>query len=135
MSLFDDFFRDPITSSITFPPLRTVRAPNIPLNLKKLEDKYLVELEAAGYSTDDISIELDGDHLVIAGSEKGSNEADGEYLVKEFWQSNFTRRVKLPKDIDTESISAEMNGGILNVAIPRLEDAKSNRRQIPITTT
>ncbi|MCB0436717.1 MAG: Hsp20/alpha crystallin family protein, partial [Mangrovimonas sp.] len=49
---------------------------------------------------------------------------EANFTRREFGYSNFRRSFTLPETVDTDKISATYKDGILNVMIPKLEEAK-----------
>ena len=62
----------------------------------------------------------------VVDDKKIENELkEGErFTSREFSYQSFSRSFTLPKTVDGEKISATYNNGILNVRIPKLEEAK-----------
>ncbi|KAI6230888.1 Small HSP21-like protein [Aphelenchoides fujianensis] len=79
-----------------------------------------------GFRPEELSVELDGDRLVLAG--RHAEERDGESVER-----HFRRVVRLPPHSDAARITCELDdGGFLNVAVPRLEPVEPPKKSIPI---
>jgi HSP20 family protein len=106
------------------------------VNVKETEDDYLIEVAAPGMKKDDFKINLDNDRLTIS-SEKEDEDADNEddYTRREFCYQSFQRSFNLPERlVDTEKIKAEYKNGVLNVTLPKREEAKPKpAREIKIS--
>jgi HSP20 family protein len=103
-----------------------------------IEDKSLYEIHvsAPGFTKENFKIEVEQNVLSISGeykTENTENNADRKYTRKEFSYGSFKRSWSLPENIDTESIKASYENGILNVAIPkRIEEPVKTTREIKI---
>ena len=82
-------------------------------------DSYSLEMELPGRNENDVSIELDHNNLTIASvNEDKKTEKENKntkYVLKERKNFNFKRSFTLPKDVDTDSISANFKNGVLTV--------------------
>ena len=111
--LFDNFWRSVGLPSGTF---------NVPsVDIYSQDDKHMViEMQAAGYDTDDIELNVRNGILEIRGQKTDKEEQkDGKrsYVVRES-QASFARRVALPEGADADNISAELDKGLLKIVVP-----------------
>ena len=124
-SVFDRFFEGDLFdwSNRNF-SLTNTTLPSV--NIKEDSEWYQVELAAPGFDKGDFKLQVDGDTLTISSEKKVENETkDGERFTKrEFSYQSFTRSFTLPQVADSEQISANYEKGILNVRIPKKEEAK-----------
>ncbi len=98
---------------------------NIPaVNIKETDASFGIELAAPGKTKDDFNIEIDHNVLTISSETKSENEeTQGKYTRKEFNYSSFRRAFTLPETVNTENINATYENGVLNVALPKKEEA------------
>lgn len=97
------------------------------VNIKETEDSFSVEVAAPGKSKEDFNIELDNDVLTISSEDRKENETTeekGRFTRKEFSYSTFKRAFSLPDSVDNTKISASYNNGVLEIALPKKEEAK-----------
>lgn len=80
------------------------------------DNHMVVEMQAPGFDTDDIEMNVRNNVLEIRG-EKREKEGKRSYLVRER-NASFARRVVLPEGADAENISAELDKGLLKVTVP-----------------
>jgi HSP20 family protein len=93
--------------------------------------RAIVKAELAGVDIDEVSLEIRGRQLIIAG-ERSAQEASGRlYQQIEIAHGPFRRVVELGADVDAERATATYEDGILRIEIPLLEQADEARR-IPI---
>ncbi len=96
------------------------------VNVVESEDAFLIEVAAPGYKKEDFNIELDDDVLVLSTEiEKEKELKEGEKFTKrEFSYQSFKRSFNLPELVEKDQINAKYENGILNVSIPKKEEAK-----------
>ena len=93
--------------------------------------RAIVKVAIAGIDPDDVSLEIRGRQLVIAG-ERRAQEAEGRlYQQIEIAHGPFKRVIELGADVDAESASATYDDGVLRIEIPLAQQDDSARR-IPI---
>lgn len=98
---------------------------NVPaVNIKETDTSFGIELAAPGKTKEDFNIEIDHNVLTISSEEKSEKEAtQGKYTRKEFNYSSFRRAFTLPETVNTDSINATYENGVLHVALPKNEEA------------
>ena len=100
---------------------------NVPaVNMKEDDTHFEIELAAPGKIKADFSIEIDHQVLTISSENKSETEekdAKGNYTRREFSYSSFRRSFTLPESVNSESIKAVYENGILNVTLPKKEEA------------
>jgi len=96
------------------------------VNIKENTDEFLVEVAAPGLKKIDFNIEVENDTLTISSEKQLENEEkEGERVTKrEFSYQSFTRSFSLPVLVERENITAKYEDGILNITIPKKEEAK-----------
>jgi len=100
-------------------------------DIYETKDDFVFKVELPGISREDIKVELTGDNLSIKGERKEEKEVKREeYHRFERYCGSFTRSFRLPKNADGQNMKAAMKEGILELRIPKLEEAKT--KAIPI---
>ena len=96
------------------------------VNIKENLDEFTVEVAVPGFDKEDFNIEVENDTLTISSEKKIENEErEGERITKrEFSYQSFTRSFSLPVLVEREKIKAKYENGILNIIIPKKEEAK-----------
>lgn len=124
-SMFDRFFEGDLFdwSNRNF-SLTNTTLPSV--NIKENADAFKVEVAAPGFEKSDFKLELNHDLLTIYSEKKIENETkEGEQFTKrEFSYQSFSRSFTLPNTADGERIQASYDNGILNITIPKKEEAK-----------
>ena len=95
------------------------------VNVKENDDQFEIEVAAPGLEKKDFNIEINNDVLQISSEKKLENEEqDEKYTRREFSYQSFCRSFTLPNTVDSEKIKAQYKDGILNITIPKKEEAK-----------
>lgn len=95
------------------------------INITEDRDKYYVRAELPGIEGDDIKVEVTGRDLRIAGERKIQSEGDNaKYHRREREAGKFSRVIRLPGDIEADSIDAQMVNGLLTVRMDKSAMAK-----------
>lgn len=96
------------------------------------EDAILVRCDMPGVALDQVDIRLDNTELEITGTQ-ASGKPDGvDRLAGEFDTGVFRRKFTIPQLIDRDHIRARLHNGVLDIELPKAEQAKP--RKIEITT-
>lgn len=96
------------------------------VNVKENDTSFELELAVPGKAKDDFNIEIDRNVLTISSEFKNENEEmddEGRYTLKEFSYSSFRRSFTLPETVNSENINASYENGVLNVTLPKKEEA------------
>ena len=89
-----------------------------PYNIEKLgEDEYRITMAVAGFSEDDLHIELKQNTLTIAGKKSERAESAGEVLHQGIASRAFERRFQLADFVEVRGASLE--NGLLHVTLKR----------------
>jgi len=123
---FDKFFDDAFRGSFpdfhkTFgiDPFSKAAYPKV--NVISHDDQIEIQAEIAGYTKDDISVEVEEDILSIVGKASQATEQTDKsvYLLRELKRSAFSRSFRLSDNLDAEKIDATFKDGLLTLVIPR----------------
>ena len=123
-SLFEDFFK-PWSQWFDDGGFSS-RVMNVPaVNITENADHYNVSLAAPGLKKEDFKIDIDGNMLTISSEkEERKEQKEEKYTRKEYSYSSFSRSFTLPEDVKQEAIDARYQDGVLNLTLPRKEEAK-----------
>ncbi len=118
LSLFEDIFSDDFD---LFSKVSTVPA----VNIKETNDAYVIEMAAPGLKKSDFDIEFDNGILTISSKKEDEKvEENVNYTKREFSYSEFKRSFTLPDTAEVDKIEAKYKDGILEIVIPKKEEAK-----------
>jgi HSP20 family protein len=132
MTMFFDPFRelDRVASSL----LDQRQSPRLmPMDLFRDGDHYVLTADLPGVDPGSVDVDVDGQLLTIRAERSARTEDGVQWLARERGAGSYLRQLTLGKDIDTESISAHYENGVLSVMIPVAEKAKP--RKISVATS
>lgn len=92
-------------------------------NIIENENNFELSLAVPGLEKDDIKIDLE-DNLLTISAEKEVKTENVNFSRKEFAYHSFSRSFTLPKTVEVDKIKADYKNGILNIIIPKIEEAK-----------
>jgi len=92
-----------------------------------------VRAELPGMKKEDIDISLHNGMLSISGERKHEDESkEGENYRSERFFGRFNRSVALPTKVDLSKVKASYKDGVLQVKLPKAEDAKPKQIQVNV---
>jgi HSP20 family protein len=103
------------------------------LDVAETKSELVVKAEAPGMDPKDIDISLSDGVLTIKGEkrqEKEEKEADYHLIERSY--GSFTRSVQLPREVQSDKISASYKNGILKITLPKSEEAKKKEIKIKV---
>ncbi|WP_424494514.1 Hsp20/alpha crystallin family protein [Salinimicrobium sp. GXAS 041] len=130
-SVFDDMFKTDWLGGTT--NVNSIGTSIPAVNIQETDDNFLVAVAVPGKTKEDFNIELDNDVLTISSEVKKENEVsenNGKFTRKEFSYSSFKRAFSLPDTVDGEKISAAYNNGVLEINLPKKEEAKVQAKRM-----
>jgi HSP20 family protein len=102
-----------------------------PVDIYERQDGLVIRAEIPGVNKDEIDIRLENNILTLHGErrrEEGFDETAAHRLERVF--GTFTRSFSLPTSVDSGKISAAYRDGVLEITLPKAEEAKPKRIQI-----
>jgi len=110
--LFDDIWQGPSGLS------RVFRTPSLDIYSTD-DDHMVVEMQTPGFNEKDIDISVRNGVLEVRAETSSSEQSDKKrhYVMRES-HTSFARRVVLPEGADADSVSAELDDGILKITVP-----------------
>ncbi len=133
---FEDFFRRPFSSMPSW--LSRVRMPEVEelvpsVDILKEGDDILVKAELPGMKKEDIDVSLTKDTITISGEKKKEEKIEKkDYYSLERSYGSFKRSFSLPSEVQTEKASAKFKDGVLEIRIPKTEEAKKKEKKVMI---
>jgi HSP20 family protein len=99
-----------------------------PVDVWETETELVLAFELPGIPEDEISVELEDNVLTVSGERERSQEHSGDRFYRfERRFGQFQRSVTLPVGVDESKIAADYNDGVLEVRVPKPEEAKPRR--------
>jgi HSP20 family protein len=97
------------------------------------KDDIVVKAELPGMEKDNIEVNISDHHLTIKGEKKKEEEIKEEdYYRSERSYGSFVRSLELPKDIQTDKVKAAFKNGILEIRMPKTEEAKKKEIKVKV---
>jgi len=108
------------------------KAFGLALDVNENDDAYTVTTNLPGVNLDDISVNIH-DNVLTVNADINATEYDENtrVLIQERRTGKFSRNLRFPTAVDGNAIEASFDNGVLNIVIPKAEEAKP--RQIPVT--
>ena len=101
------------------------------LDISERKDAYLVTVELPGVKADDLQITLEDGLLTIQGERHVANDASEQQFHRvERRYGAFRRSITLPAHVMAEGIEASAEDGVLQILVPKMEEAKPKRIQV-----
>lgn len=126
-------------------PLSLIRAPFWGKGLAELhevspsvdiyEDKSELVLKAdlPGVKKEDIKVDISDDFLTITGEKRKEEKVEREHYYRfERTHGAFCRRFELPEGTETDKVKAHFEDGVLEIRIPKSEEAVKKSKRISI---
>jgi len=132
----DDMWRRPFPSLLgrdRWLPIRplSLRMPSIDVYEEK--DSVVVKAELPGMTKEDIEVNLAGENLTIKGEKKEDKDVkEDNYYRRERSYGSFLRTVALPSEVKSDEIKASFKDGVLEIRMPKTEDAKKKSVSVKI---
>lgn len=107
--------------------------PQIRMDVKEADGKYLVNAEIPGVSKDDIHVIIDGNRVSISAEAKQEKEAkEGERVIRcERSYGMASRSFSLADEVDESKVQAKYSNGVLELTLPKKPGAA--RKEIPVS--
>ena len=103
-----------------------------PVDVAETQEKIIVRAEVPGLRQEDIQIEFENGLLTIRGERKLEKSEGMTWHRVERVYGNFSRSFTLPRTVDPEKIAATYREGILEIDVPKKEEAKPKNIRIAV---
>ena len=99
-----------------------------PVDVHETEDEYLVKVDLPGVKSEDMNIEVNDSVLSLSGS-RVVDETGAAQLVERPY-GTFARTLTLPQGVNSDSIEAGYQDGVLELRIPKPAEQKPKKIMI-----
>lgn len=128
--LFDEFLNRSIGDFIGSDGLTNQPA----VNILETATSFELEFAAPGFEKQDFSLNVEQDYLTVnAQRENKQEETNERYTRREFRFDSFKRSFKLPATVNQDAVSAVYKNGVLQVTLPKKEEATTPVKTIAIS--
>ena len=98
------------------------------LDISERKDAYVVTVEVPGVKPEEIDITLEDGLLTIQGERRFTQESsDQQFHRVERRYGSFRRSITLPSQVQADQIEASFDNGVLEVVVPKAEEAKPKK--------
>ncbi len=110
-----------------------MEAPAPVIDLFEDKNEIVIKAELPGMEKDNIEVNLTDSTLTIKGEKKKQEEVKEEnYYRSERAYGSFVRTLELPKDVHADKVKASFKNGILEVRLPKTEEAKTKEIKVKV---
>ena len=99
------------------------------VDIYESDEAITVLADVPGCAPDDFEINLEDSRLTIL-AETGGLEERWKPAYREYREGHFLREFRLGKKIDQSNISAHLTNGVLELHLPKREEAKTKKIEI-----
>jgi HSP20 family protein len=101
------------------------------LDISERKDAYLVTVEVPGVEPEDLDITMEDGLLTIKGERQFTSESSEQQFHRvERRYGAFRRSITLPAQVQADQIEATFDNGVLQIVVPKAEEAKPKRIQV-----
>ncbi len=103
------------------------------LDVHETKDELLIKADLPGINRDDVHITLEDGTLRIEAEKKEEKTEDGEtWYMKERSFGKYSRLIEMPFRVASEKISATLDKGVLEIKLPKAEEAKPKQIEVKV---
>ena len=104
------------------------------VDIYETNDSFVVSADLPGLNKDEIQIDLKDNTLTLKGEKKFEEKVSKDnYIRVERAYGSFVRSFTLPQNADPEKIKAKYKEGILEITIPKKEEAKPKQIKVELS--
>ena len=104
------------------------------VNVYEYQDRIGIIAEIPGLKKKQLNIEVEEGVLTISGDKHGIEEQEGATVLRrELKASSFKRSFELGEQLDSDSINANFNDGILSISIDKKEPEIPKKKFVKIS--
>ncbi len=123
-------FGDDLWSS--FPRWEEITETPSGMDIYETDDSVVVEAQVPGIKEENLEVTLEGNILTIKAEQTETEEEKKKKKTvhKATRQTSFTYSTSLPRVVDAEKASAEIENGVVKVTIPKTEAEKPRKLEV-----
>lgn len=101
------------------------------VDIMETDDDFILRVELPGVEKDDVQVNIDNRIMTIKGEKKNETE-DRKIHRSECIYGSFVRNFTLPQDVEIDKVEAAYKNGILNLTLPKMEQAKPKQIAVKV---
>ncbi len=134
---FEDMFRRPFSmlNQPWWPPRRVFEhmEPTPSVDIFEEGSDIVVKAELPGMNKEDVSVDLTDHMLTISGENKQEEKVEDKNFYRlERSYGSFVRSFEIPTDVKSDQVKAKFHDGVLEVRMPKTEEAKKKAQKVPV---
>ena len=103
------------------------------LDVHETKDELVIKADLPGTVRDDLHITLEEGTLRIEAEKKEEKTEDGKtWYMRERHFGKYSRLIELPFRVAAEKISATLDKGVLEIKLPKAEEAKPRQIEVKV---
>ena len=109
-----------------------------PVDVHETPEMFVVSLDIPGVNEKDVKVDVHNGRLTVSGerrTQQSGKSEDGLFRRFEKSYGTFTRSFQLPQNVKEDKIEARQANGVLEILIPKAEEAKPRSIQIGKSTS
>lgn len=110
--LLDNFFKDGVVSFFDLGRKES----SYPYDLYENDTDVVLEIPLAGYSKEDVAVEVKNDTLSV-NIKKSESKDNSRYFSKKIKKSNLSLSLPLGSSVDNDKITASLKNGLLKISM------------------
>ena len=103
-----------------------------PVDVAEEVDKIIVKVEVPGMEQKDLKVNFEDGLLTVSGERQFERKDDRNYHRIERTYGSFVRSFSLPRSVDANAIVAGYKNGVLEIEIPKKEEARPKQIAINV---
>jgi len=128
---FKSIMNSPLFQNIEKSSTNKTYIPKVRISEDK--DNFNIRLELPGMTKEDVKISVENNELTVSGNKKEEMRTEETNLIiNEIYSGEFSRKFNVSNDIKIDAIEAEYTDGVLNITLPKIEEAKPVVKEINI---
>jgi HSP20 family protein len=106
---------------------------HVPAEVVETDHEFRFHIDLPGMNPDEIDLTVENNVLTVSGErkwERKDGKPEGEVHVFERRYGRFQRSFALPRRVDTNTINATYQNGVLTITLAKAEEARPRRIEI-----
>ena len=103
------------------------------VDISETDHEFIIKAEIPEVKKEDVKVTVDNNVLTIRGERKQEKEEKGKKFHRvERYYGSFARSFTLPENVDQAKIDASFKEGMLNLKLPKTEEAKAKEIEVKV---
>ena len=104
------------------------------VDISENDEAFMIKAEIPGVRKEDVKVTLENGVLTLQGERRQEREEKGwRFHRVERSYGNFIRSFNLPSNVDDSHLKAHFHDGLLEVDIPKTEQARPQAVEVPVS--